>query len=466
MSAQEVVDMASSPRVSSETRLVKLSDLHPAPWNPRTIREPAFKKLCAALKVDPDFLWDRPVLAREENREIYAGNMRFRAAEYLAKNDKTWPFGDEIPARLDSIDEQLAQERALRDNNQFGDWAEDDLSQLIARLETQGADIMLLGFDDAYVKKLLQAAANPVNPDSPPEAEDDSKIDALIQKYGTKPGQLWLCESQNPGIQHKIFCGDSADPAQLDILFAHNERATLLLTDPPYNVGYDYTQDTQNATKNDKRPQDDYNAWSIKWFTAWQNYTERQIFTPPGIIASLGFFLTNPNIFHVYHIGAWIKTNSISPCFVAYFWCHEPILFCGPESGWGKKEPTSGKSGTKLKKRGNDLFEFPISNQTMPTSRTQNKSRNAQPGAMKKEGLTDYHPCPKPYELWKELIDWYSQPGDVIADAFLGSGTLLVAAEQLSRSSRTMEISPGYVALALERWAQYTKREPQLLSAP
>lgn len=449
--------------VRPETQLVKLSKLHPAPWNPRTIKEPQFKKLCAALKADPDFLWDRPILARAENDEIYAGNMRYRAAEYLSQHDKSWPFGDQIPARLDTIDEQLAQERALRDNNQFGDWAEDDLGALIARLETQGADIMLLGFDDAYIKKLLHDATNPVNPDNPPEAEDDTKIDALIAKYGTAPGQLWECISNN-GTTHKIFCGDSANPEHLAILFSRTERATLLLTDPPYNVGYDYTQDTKNSTQNDKRPQAEYNEWSIAWFREWAKYTDRQIFTPPGIIASLGFYLTNPDIFHVYHIGAWIKTNSISPCFVAYFWCHEPILFCGPETGWGKRDSTN--KGTKLKKRGNDLFEFPISNQYMPAASETptTTTRDGKTKTTSKDALTDYHPCPKPYELWKELITWYSTQGDIVADCFSGSGTLLVAAEQLNRHARVMEISPGYVAVALERWAQYTKREPTLLS--
>lgn len=423
--------MAKDVTARAETKLVMLSDLHPAPWNPRTISDKRFKQLVAALKADPEFLWDRPILARCDSGEIYAGNMRFRACEYLAKTDKTWSFKDQVPARFDEVTEQLAQERALRDNNQFGEWAEDDLGQLIARLETQGANIMLLGFDDKEIKRLLEAATHPINPDSPPEPETD-KIDHLIQKYGTAPGQLWECG------EHKIFCGDSTEPENLDILFSRNEKATLLLTDPPYNVCLNYHQDTTQ----DHVSIEDFDAWTLQWALLWQQYTERQIVTP-GTIHSIGFWIATPAL-HTHHVAPWIKTNSTTEGKVAHWWCWEAMIFCA--------DP---KNKTKFgKKRGSDLFEYPITSQNMPEKTTQHKA----------DRLIDYHPCPKPYELWKELITWYSEPNDLIADAFSGSGTTLVAAEQLQRRARVMEISPGYVALALERWAQYTKREPRLVT--
>lgn len=428
-------------RTETTTKLVKLSALHPAPWNPRTISDQRFKQLCAALKADPDFLWDRPILARAENGEIYAGNMRYRAAEYLASHDKTWKFQDEVPARLEDVSEQLSQERALKDNNQFGDWREDDLGQLIARLETQGAEIMLLGFDDNYIKKLLQAATHPINPDTPPEAEDEAKIDELIQRYGTASGQLW--ELGN----HRLFIGDSANKENVDSLFARTEHAILLVTDPPYNVGLRY----QNDQTNDNMTREEYEDWTARWFKLWRDQSARQIVTP-GSIATVGFFLSHPDCFHVYHVAPWIKPNATVQGKIAHFWCWEAILFCADPTANPKN-----KTGGFGKKRSGDLFEYPITNQNMPDKqRTPGKDRN--------DPLTDYHPCPKPYELWKDFLTHYSEPGDVIGDAFSGSGTTLVAAEQLNRQARVMEISPGYAAVAIERWVQYTRQTPRLLT--
>lgn len=128
------------------TRLVPLTSLRPAAWNPRYIRDARFKALCAALAHDPQFLWDRPILARP-NGEIFAGNMRWRAAQHLG-----WT---EIPARTVDIPEAQAKERALRDNNEYGEWAEDALGELLVELKDLDIDIGTLGFPDEDLERLL-----------------------------------------------------------------------------------------------------------------------------------------------------------------------------------------------------------------------------------------------------------------------------------------------------------------------
>lgn len=99
--------------VAPQVVLVPVKDLHPAEWNPRTIRDERFKNLCASLEADPEFLWRRPVLASADG-VVMAGNMRLRAALHLK-----WA---EIPAIVEDVPEGLAKERALRDNAQWGDW--------------------------------------------------------------------------------------------------------------------------------------------------------------------------------------------------------------------------------------------------------------------------------------------------------------------------------------------------------
>jgi ParB-like chromosome segregation protein Spo0J len=106
----------------SPVTFVSLVALHPAEWNPRLIKDERFQNLCASIQSDPDFLWHRPVLAQVDGT-IYAGNMRFRAAQHLGM--------ETIPAVIEDISDQLARERALRDNAQWGEWQEDELAELL-----------------------------------------------------------------------------------------------------------------------------------------------------------------------------------------------------------------------------------------------------------------------------------------------------------------------------------------------
>lgn len=127
-------------------RPVPIGSLRPAPWNPRLIRDERFLQLCRSLEADPGFLWQRPVLASADGT-IYAGNMRYRAAEHLG-----WR---EIPAIIADVPEHLAKERALRDNNAWGEWQDDALAEVLAGLKLGGSDLDLLGFEDARLAELL-----------------------------------------------------------------------------------------------------------------------------------------------------------------------------------------------------------------------------------------------------------------------------------------------------------------------
>ena len=165
--------------------------LHPADWNPRSIKDERFQNLCRSIEADPEFLWRRPVLAQADGT-LYAGNMRYRAAQHLGHAT--------IPAIVEEVPDQLARERALRDNAQWGDWAEDDLAKLLEGLRAEGSDLDLLGFDDRELQALLNKLGSEgglTDPDDIPEPPAEPI---------TKPGDLWLLGD------HRILCGDSTDP--------------------------------------------------------------------------------------------------------------------------------------------------------------------------------------------------------------------------------------------------------------
>ena len=131
---------------------VSLDALHPAPWNPRTIKDERFQNLCRSIEADPALLWRWPVLAMADGT-IYAGNMRYRAAQHLKFSA--------IPAVIEDLPERLAKERALRDNSQWGEWLDDDLAALLGELAANESDLALLGLDDQQLAKLLGMEGSP-----------------------------------------------------------------------------------------------------------------------------------------------------------------------------------------------------------------------------------------------------------------------------------------------------------------
>ncbi len=131
-----------------QTERVPLARLTPAPWNPRTLRDHRFRQLCASLQADPEFLWDRPILATTDG-VIFAGNQKWRAAEHLG-----W---ETIPARLVDIPEWLAKERALKDNLHVGEDDEQGVAELLAELSLQERDLTTLGYEGYRLNELLDS---------------------------------------------------------------------------------------------------------------------------------------------------------------------------------------------------------------------------------------------------------------------------------------------------------------------
>jgi site-specific DNA-methyltransferase (adenine-specific) len=123
----------------------------------------------------------------------------------------------------------------------------------------------------------------------------------------------------------------------------------------------------------------------------------------------------------------WLKNNHVLGR-VDYAYKHEPILYAWKEGG----HKFYGDFQTSI-------LEFP-----KPTK-------------------SDLHPTMKPVELIERLVSNSSQMNETVYDPFLGSGTTLMACERLGRRCRAVEISPPYVAVAIERWATMTGKTPVLL---
>jgi len=220
-----------------------------------------------------------------------------------------------------------------------------------------------------------------------------------------------------PMPKHKVACLDVLAGDAIGAL-ARGEAVELLATDPPYNVGLDYNQDTD-----DEKSAEAYREFTQLWFEIAASMTERQVVTPGCNNLSLWLRLFAP-----YHVAPWVKTNAMTNGKVSRFWCWEPVLFFGEH--WPRGRP-------------NDVFDFPA--------------------GMHKD--TGGHPCPKPVRMWADLIANYASEGAAVLDVFLGSGTTLVAAEQTGRRCLGLDISPSYIDISLTRWRNLTGKMPILESS-
>ena len=391
--------------ISDHAERVALDRLKPAPWNPRLIRDSRFKQLCRSLEVDPEFFEQRPILATADGT-IYAGNMRYRAAVHLG-----WST---VPAIIADIPEQLAKERALRDNNQFGEWSEQELAELLVGLKLEGSDLALLGFEDGRVDELLDSVGALGDEPEDPGADLD-RAEELREKWQTERGQLWQIG------RHRLLCGDSTSADDVARLL-DGGTPVLMVTDPPYGVEYDPVWRNEAAAKGQlayaaRRIGKVSNDDRVDWSDAWRLFPGDVAYTwsPPGDhVIRTGFALLDSG-YEIRNQIIWRKPHfPISRGHYTYQ--HEPCWYAV------KKGRTAHWIGDH---NASTVWEIAL-------------DKNVDGG----------HSTQKPLECMARPIR--NHEGDVY-DPFLGSGTTMVAAEQLDRCCYGLEIEPRYVAVVLER---------------
>jgi len=401
---------------------VSLLELTPASWNPRTIKDERFANLCRSLEADPEFLQLRPILATLDGT-IFGGNQRYRAAQQLG-----W---ETVPAILVDIPEQLAKERAMRDNAQWGQWDEDDLAKLIAELNEQGSSLELLGFDERELQSLLDrldGAGGLTGPDDVPP---------LPEEPTTKPGDLWLLG------EHRILCGDSTDAHDVAMVM-HGEKARLMATDPPYLVNYtggnhpdSHANRPETKTKDWDKYKDPESA--VGFYVA---FIEAAL---PHLVDRCPIYQWHANTRQSLVDEAWARVGLLAHQVIIwvksrgvlthshYMWQHEPAMYGWPAGKMpGLKPPANSTTVWHVDQKG------------------------------EQDGI---HPTQKPVELFKRPLLYHTKKGDLCYEPFLGSGTCLIAAEMTGRRCFAMEQEPSYVDVAVARWEAFTGKTAERVAA-
>ena len=406
----------------------------------------AVDKMAEAIRT---FGFRVPILARSTGA-VVDGHLRLKGAIAAGLV--------EVPVILvDDLSE--AQIRAFRISvnrlAELATWDEETLALELHELLAMDFPAELTGFDLAEINKLVASlAAGDKDPDAAPP---------LPTVPVSRLGDLWLLGD------HRLFCGDSTSPVAWPLLMA-GELADCVWTDPPYNVNY---QAKAGAIKNDNLSANAFAELMRGVYDClfaimrpgapiYVAHADTERLTVQGEFAGAGFHLSACLI--------WRK-NTMVIGRSDYQWQHEPILY-----GWKPGAPHRWHGGRTrrsvveletcgpLRRVEGGAIQVAIDGLVWEITGTDLHVEGLAPTVIceDKPLRNGDHPTMKPVALVERFLANSSRPGQVVADAFGGSGSILMACELCHRKARIMELDPRFVDVIIRRWQEYTGQEATL----
>lgn len=386
-----------------------LAEIVPYDKNPRKNDE-AVKYVMESIK---EFGFKVPIVIDKDN-VIVAGHTRYKAAKKLKLEEVPCIVADDL------TDEQVKAFRLA--DNKVAEKAEWDFDLLAEELdELIDFDMSVFGFEGDVIEE-------------EPEVEEDDFEAELPEEPKAKPGDIYQLGN------HRLMCGDSTSITDIDILLNGN-KIDMIYTDPPYgmNLDTDYSGMKNNLDfANEKN------------FTGGKKYAQ-------GIVDDF-----EPEMINT------IMTLNVKETFLwgaDYFAELLPDKNDGSWIVWDKRA------------NGNDDIEEDYSSDKMYGScfelcwsKNKHKRDIARVkwagvfGTEKEFDHKRHHPTQKPVKLSEWFLKRYSKENENILDLFGGSGSTMIACEQLNRNCFMMELDPHYVDVIIARWEQYTGQKAVLLN--
>jgi DNA modification methylase len=394
----------SSPAVDRglEVERVEVSTLLNDPANVRKHNERNLESIKASLA---RFGQQKPIVVGRDG-VVIAGNGTLAAARSLG-----WSMIDIVRSHLTGAE---ATAYAIADNRtaELAEWDEESLAQQLAALQIEDEELLAAtGFDE----KELEAMSGPA------EVEEDEVPEPPVDPI-TKPGDLWILG------EHRLLCGDSTNADDVERLMA-GAKAGMMVTDPPYGVNYD-PEMRSTAKSVGKIANDDRASWLDAWslFSGDVAYVWHASLFTSVVLADL----ESAGLRHVSMI-IWKKPYATFSM-ANYHWQHEPCWYCVRPSG-RRNWIGSPKEST-------------VWDMTQPKDPYGRSGEDKTP-----------HPTQKPVEAMARPMRNHDH--QIVYDPFLGSGTTLIAAEQLGRKCYGMEISPAYCDVIVKRWETLTGKKAE-----
>lgn len=400
------------------TKLGKLSEIKPTRRNSNKHTSKGMKALENSMAQDG---YVAPMTATADG-EIIDGDARLHVAfdkfgddALIIHHDGTKPIvmvRDDIP----NADDPMARRIHYRAN--LTAWQNLELDPAVTIEDIKlGFDFEAIDITLPDLEKLLGTSLEADKAAGDTEAQID-KAEELRQKWGVEPGQLWALGD------HRLICGDCTDPAVVARVMG-GELSRLTLTDPPY----DFDTKGGGILGASQKMADIRNLGIDKFNPSTLEQTSKTCvyFCNKSLIPDYIGLAKNWKV-------SWDLAISHKPWHVANWGGHlssdlEYIMILG------KQSPIPGQSPDVYSK----LFS------------ANKDSNDSEVG------------WAKPVALVEKFLKLYTAQGDIVYEPFSGSGTTIIACENLSRRCRAIEIDAGYVAVALERWATHTGQTPELI---
>lgn len=433
-----------------ETRLqvetMKLADIKPYRMNAKKHPPEQIEQIVKSIT---EFGFDDPIAIWGPENVIVEGHGRYLACKKLGI--------DEVPIiRLDHLTDEQRRAYTLV-HNQLTMNSGFDLDVLNLELSALGDfDMSAYGFDfDPDENGKEKAEDDFYDPDDAP----DEPI--------SLPGDVWILGD------HRLMCGDSTRSEDV-LKLTGEEKMHLFLTDPPYNVAVGSRNAMLNEVAGGERIQEnidgdagmtDEQAGEVLWKPAFENALAVArddcafyMTAPQGGTHMTMMFMMMEAGWQVKHELVWVKNCAVfSLGHLDYDYKHEPIFY-----GWNKSH-----------KFYRDEYETTVFEEGIPDVDHMKKDEmkallekifwsNVPTSVLKydKPVKSDLHPTMKPIPLFGKLITNSTRKGENVLDLFGGSGTTMMACEQLGRRCFMMEKDPKYCDVILDRWTKLTGKEP------
>lgn len=405
--------------------LMAPAELVPYAKNPRK-NQPAVDYVANSIR---EFGFRNPILI-DKDKVIIAGHTRLLAAEKLGIK--------QVPViRIEDLTPDQVKALRLADNKtgEFAEWDRGLLDEELADLRSK-LDMREFGF--------LDPRDQDIDEDSVPELPVTPKA---------KLGDIYKLG------EHRVMCGDSTKAEDVARLM-NGREADLLVTDPPYNVGYVGKTKDALRIQNDDVPEAAFASFLEAAFASacsvmrkgaafyiWLASSHSMTFQKA--LAAVGLSVREQLI--------WVKDRFVLGR-QDYQWRHEPCFY-----GW---KPGAAHyfvpefNHTTVQEDGVDVDS--LSKDQLRQLVKDLLDQTPQDVLFEKRpGISKEHPTMKPAALIAKQIRNSSRKGDLVLDSFGGSGTTLIAAEQLGRTCYMMELDPRFVDVIIERWENFTGRKAE-----
>jgi DNA modification methylase len=382
-----------------EIRKIPIEKLYPAAYNPRKDLQPGdpeYEKLKRSMQ---EFGYVEPIVWNKRTRNIVGGHQRYKVLLDTG--------AQEIDCVVVDLDETKEKALNIALNKISGDWDMPKLKDILQELDTGEFDLELTGFDMDEIEELMTQF-------HVPEEIVEDEVPEPPEEPITKPGDLWLLG------RHRLLCGDATKKEDVERLM-DGKKADMVFTDPPYGVEYtgglqfkdgEVEKNNRQMIKNDES--DDIYTEVIPVIASICN---GPCYTWFADTKASKLYTAVEAVGDIHSLIIWVKNGGYGALNANYKQKHEPCLYWKPK---GKKLNFVGATTETT------IWEIC------------------------KDGVNKLHPTQKPVELAAKAIKNHS--AGLVVDLFGGSGSTLIACEQLNRTCYMMELDPVYCDVIVQRY--------------